>query len=223
MRLLIPFLAPALLSLALPAVAQTAAKPANDDEGFVYLMGASLGRSLSTFDFSEREIALVKQGLDDSLSDRELAVDYHKYAPRMNDYVKQRNARTAAAEKGVADAFIAKAAQVPGAVRTSSGLVYKEIRAGTGPQPTANDRVKVHYHGTLSDGTVFDSSEGGEPVVFKLNDVILCWTEALQRMKVGGEATIVCPSDLAYGDLGIPGRVRPGAALRYNVELIAIE
>src|SRR5215469_13645512 len=98
-------------------------------------------------------------------------------------------------------AFLDKAASEPGAVRTSSGLIYRELSAGTGASPQPTDIVKVHYRGTLIDGTEFDSSYSrNEPAEFPLNRVIPCWTEGVQKMKVGGKARLVCPSDIAYGD-----------------------
>ncbi len=97
------------------------------------------------------------------------------------------------------------------------------LKPGAGSSPQASDKVKVHYHGTLPDGTVFDSSvQRGEPATFALNGVIRCWTEGLQRMKVGGKAKLVCPSDTAYGDRGMPPRILPGATLIFEVELLDI-
>jgi FKBP-type peptidyl-prolyl cis-trans isomerase FkpA len=102
-------------------------------------------------------------------------------------------------------------------------MVYIPVAAGTGASPKATDTVNVHYHGTLRDGTVFDSSvERGEPISFPLNGVIACWTEGLQKMKVGGKAKLVCPSDTAYGDAG-QGPIPGGAALVFEVELLGIE
>jgi FKBP-type peptidyl-prolyl cis-trans isomerase FkpA len=101
-------------------------------------------------------------------------------------------------------------------------MIYTETAAGTGASPTSADKVKVHYRGTLIDGSEFDSShKRGQPIEFSLGQVIGCWTEGLQKMKVGGKATLVCPSDLAYGDRGRPG-ILPGATLIFDVELIDI-
>ena len=110
-----------------------------------------------------------------------------------------------------------------GGVKTASGLVYTELRAGTGPSPTANDVVKVNYRGTLQDGTEFDSSyKRNEPAVFPLNRVIPCWTEGVQRMKVGGKARLVCPSAIAYGDAGSPPVIPGGATLTFEIELLGV-
>lgn len=110
-----------------------------------------------------------------------------------------------------------------GGTKTASGLVYTELRAGTGPSPTASDVVKVNYRGTLLDGTEFDSSyKRNEPAVFPLNRVIPCWTEGVQRMKVGGKARLVCPSAIAYGDAGSPPVIPGGATLIFEIELLGI-
>ena len=117
-----------------------------------------------------------------------------------------------------------KAAKEKGTIKTDSGLVYIEIKDGSGEQPKATDKVKVHYHGTLTDGTVFDSSvERGQPATFGLNQVIPCWTEGLQKMKVGGKSKLVCPSTIAYGDHGMPPKIKPGAVLMFEIELLGIE
>jgi len=118
--------------------------------------------------------------------------------------------------------FMPRPAAEPGALKTDSGLVFREVSAGTGDSPKATDNVKVHYRGTLINGTVFDSSyDRNEPAVFNLSGVVRCWTEGVQRMKVGGKAHLVCPSDLAYGDQGRP-TIPGGAALVFDVELLEI-
>src|ERR1700690_3032762 len=120
-------------------------------------------------------------------------------------------------------AFLDKAAAEPGAVRTASGLVYRELRAGTGASPAATDKVKVNYKGTLTNGTEFDSSyRRNAPAEFTLNGVIPCWTEGVQKMKVGGKASLTCPSAIAYGDRGHPPAIPGGATLVFEVELLEI-
>jgi len=109
-------------------------------------------------------------------------------------------------------------------VKTASGLLYTELKAGSGPSPTATDTVKVNYRGTLADGTEFDSSyKRGQPAEFPLNRVIPCWTEGVQKMKVGGKAKLVCPPSIAYGDRGAGKAVPPGATLTFEVELLDIK
>ena len=128
--------------------------------------------------------------------------------------------RSAAAGKAALD----KAAAEKGAKRTASGIVITKLKEGTGPSPKATDTVKVHYHGTLPDGKVFDSSvQRNEPATFPLNGVIPCWTEGVQIMKVGGKSKLVCPAALAYGDRGAPPDIGPGATLIFEVELLGIE
>jgi FKBP-type peptidyl-prolyl cis-trans isomerase FkpA len=116
-------------------------------------------------------------------------------------------------------AYLEKAASEPGAVRTPSGLVYRELRAGTGTSPLATDTVKVNYKGTLINGKKFDSADN---VKFPLNQVIPCWTEGVQKMKVGGKAELVCPSSIGYGDQGSPPEIPGGATLVFEIELLGI-
>ena len=119
--------------------------------------------------------------------------------------------------------FLEKAAKEKGAVKTESGLVYKSLKEGKGPRPAAADTVKVHYRGTLIDGKEFDSSyKHGRPLEFPLNRVIKCWTEGVQKMKVGGKAKLVCPPEIAYGQQGAGGVVPPNATLVFEVELLDI-
>ncbi len=117
----------------------------------------------------------------------------------------------------------ASAASAAPAVTTASGLVIRTLRQGSGPSPTAADRVKVHYRGTLQDGTEFDSSyKRNEPAVFPLGRVIRCWTEGVQRMRVGGKAELVCPPAIAYGERGAGGVIPPHATLHFEIELLEI-
>ena len=119
---------------------------------------------------------------------------------------------------------LASAAAETGAVVTPSGLVYRSLKDGKGASPAATDTVQVHYRGTFPDGREFDSSyKRNKPASFPLNRVIKCWTEGLQRMKVGGTARLTCPAAIAYGDKGAGGgEIPPGAVLRFEVELLAI-
>ena len=119
--------------------------------------------------------------------------------------------------------FAAAAAKAKGAIVTPSGLVYLSLKDGSGASPAAADVVKVHYRGTLANGTEFDSSfKRNEPAQFPLNGVIPCWTEGVQRMKVGGKARLTCPPAIAYGERGAGGAVPPNATLQFEVELLDI-
>ena len=118
---------------------------------------------------------------------------------------------------------LARAQVEKGAVVTDSGLVYRSIKEGTGPSPAATDTVNVHYRGTFPDGREFDSSyKRGQPASFPLNRVIKCWTEGVQRMKVGAKAKLTCPSQIAYGERGAGSDIPPGAELHFEVELLGI-
>jgi FKBP-type peptidyl-prolyl cis-trans isomerase FkpA len=117
----------------------------------------------------------------------------------------------------------ASAAREKGAVVTPSGLVYLSLKDGSGASPLATQTVKVHYRGTFPDGREFDSShKRGEPATFPLNRVIPCWTEGVQRMKVGGKARLTCPPAIAYGERGAGAAIPPNATLHFEVELLAI-
>jgi FKBP-type peptidyl-prolyl cis-trans isomerase FkpA len=133
-------------------------------------------------------------------------------------------ATAAVSLNAVAQADLAAiAAKEKGAVVTPSGLVYRALREGKGASPTAADIVKVHYRGTLANGTEFDSSyKRNEPAQFPLGGVIPCWTEGVQRMKVGGKAQLVCPAAIAYGARGAGGVIPPNATLKFEVELLEI-
>lgn len=122
------------------------------------------------------------------------------------------------------DPALKAAAAEPGAVVTSTGLVFRSIKDGSGANPKASDTVKVHYKGTFPDGKEFDSSyKAGGPIEFPLSGVIKCWTEGVQMMKVGGKAKLTCPAAIAYGDRGAGGgEIPPGAILQFEVELLGI-
>jgi len=213
----------ALLGIGFSGVLATAADPANDEQKTLYAIGVALSQSLHGFSLSEAELEIVKSGLEDSVLKRRLKVDMQTYGPKIEVMGKSRGAAVAEKEKKAAAAFLAKAAAEPGAKKTASGAIVKTIKEGSGPSPTATDKVKVHYHGTLVDGTVFDSSvKRGQPVTLPLGNVIKCWTEGLQQVKVGGKSRLICPADIAYGERGSPPVIRPGATLIFDVELLEI-
>jgi FKBP-type peptidyl-prolyl cis-trans isomerase FkpA len=129
-----------------------------------------------------------------------------------------------AAAACLASSVVFAQASAPSTSVAGTGLVYKSIKDGSGAQPVATDVVKVHYRGTLQDGTEFDSShKRGQPAEFPLNRVIKCWTEGVQKMKVGGKAQLTCPPGIAYGERGTPGGpIPPNATLNFEVELLGI-
>ncbi|MDB4981930.1 MAG: fkpA [Myxococcales bacterium] len=195
----------------------------SEDDKTVYALGLLLGRNVGTFNLTPRELDIVKAGLTDSVLKKKALVEIDKYGPQVDALARKRGNEKAEQEKAKAKDIVAAAEKEPGAVKAPSGFVFKSTRAGTGAQPDAADRVKVHYEGRLSDGTVFDSSiKRGEPAVFPLNGVIKCWTEGVARMKVGEKATLTCPSDVAYGDQGRPPTIPGGATLIFDVELLDV-
>lgn len=194
-----------------------------DDQKSLYALGLVVSDNLSMFNLTEAELQIVEAGLKDGVLHRERKVDLAAYGPRLQGLAQSRASAGAQSDKVAGATFLAKAATESGALKTPAGFVIKEIVPGSGPSPKPTDKVKVHYKGTLIDGTVFDSSiDRGEPAVFALNSVIPCWTQGVQMMKVGGKSRLVCPSDLAYGDRGAAPRIRPGATLVFEVELLEI-
>lgn len=194
-----------------------------EDQKTLYALGLVMSENLNTFGLSEAEVELVKAGFSDGALKRTRQVDLAVYGPKLRDLAQARSSAGAAAEKASGGEFLARAALEKGAVKTPAGFVIQEITPGTGPSPKQTDTVKVHYRGTLIDGTVFDSSlDRGEPVVFPLANVVQCWTQGVQMMKVGGKSRLVCPPELAYGDRGAPPKIKPGATLNFEVELIEI-
>jgi FKBP-type peptidyl-prolyl cis-trans isomerase len=194
-----------------------------EDQKTLYALGLALSRQLGGVQFDESELQVIHMGLVDGVNGVEPKVAMDVYGQKLNAMMQQRMNAVNEAEKAESQAYVDAAAAEEGARRTESGAVYIETLAGEGATPGPTDRVKVHYHGTLRDGTVFDSSvDRDEPATFAVNGVVPCFKEGLQQMKVGGKAKLVCPSDTAYGDRGSPPHIRPGAALTFEVELIEI-
>ncbi|MBP7147728.1 MAG: FKBP-type peptidyl-prolyl cis-trans isomerase [Acidobacteria bacterium] len=210
-----------------PAAQQPAAGPElkSEDDKTLYAMGLMLNErtNLSMLHLSESELRVLADGLIDGALGRPPKADLTTYGPKIQALAQARVGAVAAAEKEASKAFLDKAAAEPGAKRTESGIIFRELKPGTGASPQLSDTVKIHYHGTVRDGTVFDSSvERGTPAEFRLAALIPCWKEALPMMKVGGKVHIVCPSDQAYGDQGSPPKIPPGAALAFDIELLDI-
>lgn len=199
--------------------------PEQDKEKALYVLGVALGRSLEPFQLTPAELEVVRRGLTDVATKAPLKAEPEEHAPRLYALLKERQARAAEASRREREALFERAAREPGAQRLPSGAVYRELRAGQGESPQAQDTVVVHYRGTLEDGSEFDSSEKsgeGEPVGLKLDTLVRCWTEALPRMKVGGKARLTCPPDTAYGEAGVPPKIPPNALLFFDVELVEL-
>jgi FKBP-type peptidyl-prolyl cis-trans isomerase FkpA len=201
----------------------TTAAPASDDDRALYALGVLISRNLETFSLTPAELKMVELGLTDGAT-HHASLDAEAYQPQIQTLQRTRLAAIDEKQKATGAAYLDKAAAQPGAQKTATGLVYIPIAAGNGATPDRSDRVSVNYEGKLVDGTVFDSSakHGGHPVQMNVGSIIPCWTEALQLMKVGGKARVVCPSTLAYGDRGAPPTIMPGATLDFTVELVEV-
>lgn len=212
------------LAVAAPALAQDAPALDSDEKKTLYALGLALGNQMGPFSLSEADLKIVQRAIEDAVLGREPAVDLQTWGPKIRELQQSRQAATAGEEKAASAKFLEEMRAKDGAKVYDSGLIMFTTEEGSGESPDPTDTVKVHYHGTLRSGKVFDSSrERGEPTEFPLNRVIPCWTEALQKMKVGGKATVVCPSDIAYGDRGAGSDIKPGAALVFDVELLEIK
>ena len=189
-----------------------------------YALGLYVAQQVSAFDMTPAESELMIQGLSDALAGKKPVVELDAYNPKIQAL---RNARTKIKGEKLAEAskaYLEKAAQEKGAVKTSSGLIFRSLAEGTGASPAVTDTVKVNYRGTLVDGKEFDSSyKRGQPAEFPLNGVIKCWTEGVQLMKPGGKAQLVCPPAIAYGERGAGGLIPPNATLVFEVELLEVK
>ena len=199
--------------------------PKTDEEKALYALGVILTRDVQTFNFTDQELAMLQAGIADGARGKSTLDDkaLQELLPKLQELHTARLAEGTKKEKEAGATYLAKAATEKDATKTASGLVFRNVQAGTGASPTADDMVKVHYTGKFIDGKVFDSSvERNEPATFPLSGVIPCWTEAVQLMKVGGKAQVTCPPELAYGDEGRPPQMRGGATLVFDVELLEI-
>lgn len=212
----------------IPACAQgagqapsTAPKLDTEDQKTLYALGLLLGRNIKPFDLKPDELAIVKAGLSDAVTDAKPQIEIDTYGPKVNELAQKRASAGAEDAKKKGNEFADNVAKQKDATKLPSGVVVRVITPGTGASPTPDDTVKVHYEGKLIDGTVFDSSiKRGQPAEFPLKGVVPCWTEALQKMTKGEKAQVICPSAVAYGDRGQPPVIPPGATLSFEVELL---
>jgi FKBP-type peptidyl-prolyl cis-trans isomerase FkpA/FKBP-type peptidyl-prolyl cis-trans isomerase FklB len=195
----------------------------SDEQKTLYALGLVISQNLATFALSPADLEVVLAGVSDGVLKKDYKVDVQTYGPKIPALQTARASAAATVEKKAGQAFLDKAAAEKGATRTASGMIITTVKAGNGASPKATDRVKVHYQGALTDGTVFDSSvQRNEPLTLALSGVIKCWTEGVPMMKVGGKSKLVCPSDIAYGDQGRPPIIKPGATLVFEIELLEI-
>ena len=210
------------LCLGTTASFAAAPEPTTDEQKTLYALGLAINQSLGNFTLSEPEFELVKSGITDGFFKRP-KVDLQTFGLKISELQQARALVIAEAEKKVGAAFLAKAAAESGAKKTESGAILITIKEGKGATPKVMDTVKVHYLGTLIDGTVFDgSAKQGEPATLRMNEMSKCWAEGMQQMKVGSKSKLVCPSNLAYRDKGLPPLIKPGATLVFEIEFLDI-
>jgi FKBP-type peptidyl-prolyl cis-trans isomerase FkpA len=198
-----------------------AAQPQTEDQKTLYALGVGLTKQLSILNLSAEEYELVNQGMMDAAAGKKLEAEPEAYNQNINKLFQTRIQVTAQKQKELAKPYLENAAKEKDAQKTASGLIYQQIKAGTGAQPKASDIVKINFTGTFIDGKEFDSSiKSGQPVEFPLDKTFPCAKEGIGMMKVGGKAKLVCPSDIAFGDQGRPPLIPGGATIVYEVELL---
>lgn len=189
-----------------------------------YGIGQDIGNTLKTQGFDSLNYDLLIKAIKDAAKGNTPLITKEQCNASISDYLQKIKVQKMSKNKVAGEQFLAENKAKPGVTALPSGLQYVILKEGTGEKPTINDKVKTHYHGTLIDGTVFDSSvERGEPISFPVGGVIRGWTEALQLMPVGSKWKLFIPSELAYGDRQAGAKIGPGSALIFEVELLAIE
>ena len=197
----------------------------SEEQKTLYTLGLIVAKQLSVFNLSPTELDIVKQGITDAVAGRKLEVELSPaYNDRVQDLARVRRKIQGDKLAPTYREYIDKVMKEKGAVKTDSGIVYIPTIEGVGPHPQKTDTVNVNYRGTLIDGREFDSSfKRGKPSEFKLDGVIPCWTEGLQKMKAGGKTKLVCPAKTAYGDASPADLILPGATLVFEIDLIEIK
>jgi FKBP-type peptidyl-prolyl cis-trans isomerase len=204
-----------------------AAAPAKMDTAkTLYGLGLAIARNVEVFSLTPAELEQVVKGIRDGVAGKPKMPFDQGMQTALNELARARMPKAAekasSHEKEVGAPYLAKMAKEPKAKKTPSGAIVISETEGTGASPKETDKVKVNYTGTLVNGTVFDSSAGRGPAEFPLNGVVKCWTEALQLMKVGGKAKVVCPAAIAYGEQGHPPVIPGNAVLTFEVELLDV-
>ena len=189
-----------------------------------YAIGLSMGQNLMGSGVTSLEYADLEAGIKDVLEKNQPQISYQEAQQVLGKFFSELEEKIAGEAKAAGEAFLAENAKREGVKVTESGLQYEVLEATIGQKPKATDKVRVHYEGTLIDGTVFDSSyKRGESITFGLNQVIKGWTEGLQLMSIGSKYKLYLPYQLAYGERGAGANIPPYAALIFTVELLGIE
>ena len=188
-----------------------------------YALGLSIGNNFQNSGIKKLQVEDFVKGLEDVLGEKQPAISYEEAKQVINDYFMKLQQERLEINKQAGAEFLEINRHKAGVVELPSGLQYQVLKQGTGAKPSANDKVKCHYHGTLINGTVFDSSvQRGEPATFGVSQVIPGWVEALQLMPVGSKWRLFIPSNLAYGEHGAGDVIEPNSTLIFDVELLDI-
>ncbi len=188
-----------------------------------YGLGVSIGANLKQNALDTVNVVLLSKGMKDFFANKN-SMTSEQADVAIRGFIQAKEKQKGEGNVKAGEAFLAANKSKPGVITTASGLQYQVIKEGTGAKPTLNDMVTTHYHGTLIDGTVFDSSvDRGQPASFPVSGVIPGWTEALQLMNVGSKWKLFVPSNLAYGERGAGGKIGPNSTLIFEVELLSID
>lgn len=211
-------------ALLLSALSLQAQKLSTSQDSLSYSIGVVVAQNLKKEGMRNVDSELMALAIYDVLNDGELGIDFEKSDSIFRKHIQEVKSKMKEENKLAGANFLAENGKKEGVVSTASGLQYEVLVEGIGEQPTIDSKVRVHYHGTLLDGRVFDSSvDRNEPISFPLRNVIKAWQEAVPLMKVGGKNRVYCPYDLAYGERAAGPMIKPYSTLIFDIELLGIE
>jgi FKBP-type peptidyl-prolyl cis-trans isomerase FklB len=192
-------------------------------DSFSYSIGLSIANFYKQQGITKINTNMVSKAINDATANKKTLLTEEEMNMSISNYLQKLKSEKSAANRKAGEDFLAENKKKPGVITLPSGLQYQIIKEGTGEKPTVNDKVKCHYHGTLLNGTIFDSSvDRGQPIDFAVGGVIQGWVEALQLMPIGSKWKLFIPSNLAYGDNQAGPYIMPGSTLIFDVELIDI-